>query len=377
MERIPITRPFFEEDIADILGDVRKILKTGRLILGPYTERFEKEFADYIGVKHAIAVNSCTTALTICMRYFGVEGKEVIIPTNTFISSPNSVIFEGGRPVLADMDPDTLCITSEEVRKRISGKTRGVMAVHIAGLVCPQIKEIKEICEDNNLFLLEDAAHANGATIDSKKAGSLGDAGCFSFYPTKIITTMTGGIITTNDSKLNEFARSLRHFGEGKKREVIEFGNDWVMSEISACLGIYQLKRLDDYIKRRNEIAKLYTKHISKMDNIKSLPVPANVRHSYYRYATLLSKDIDVTKLAEALKRRGIDTGSVYNPPCHLQPLYKKLFGFREGMFPVADDILPRILCLPVFIGLKDEEIGYITDCLKEELENDRNHSSG
>ncbi len=188
---------------------------------------------------------------------------------------------------------------------------------------------------------------------------------------------MTGGIITTNDSKLNEFARSLRHFGEGKKREVIEFGNDWVMSEISACLGIYQLKRLDDYIKRRNEIAEKYTRLISKMDNIKPLPVPANVRHSYYRYATLLSKDIDVTKLAEALKRRGIDTGSVYNPPCHLQPLYKKLFGFREGMFPVADDILPRILCLPVFIGLKDEEIGYITDCLKEELENDRNHSSG
>lgn len=377
MENIPITRPYFEEDAESIVSDVKKILKTGRLILGPYTEKFEKEFADYIGVKHAIALNSCTSALTICMKYFGAEGKEVIVPTNTFISSPNSVIFAGGMPVLADMGADTLCISLDEVQKRISRKTKGVMAVHIAGLVCPQIKEIRAICEDRKLFLVEDAAHACGSMIGDSKAGGIGDAGCFSFYPTKVITTTTGGIITTNDDKLNEFARSLRHFGEGKNREVMEFGNDWVMSEISAMLGTYQLKRLDDYIKRRNEIAKLYAKRISRMDNIRQLPSPSNIRHSYYRYATLLSKNINPAKLSEALKARGIETGSVYNPPCHLHPLYRKLFGFKQGMFPVAEDILPRILCLPVFIGLKSEEIDYITDCLKEELENDSNHSSG
>ncbi len=149
------------------------------------------------------------------------------------------------------------------------------------------------------------------------------------------------------------------------------------MSEIAAVLGENQLGKLENFVGRRNEVARIYESSLENVEGVTLFKTPSNIRHSYYRYATLLSKNINCTKLAEALKGRGIETGSVYYPPCHLQPLYKKLFGFREGMFPVADDVLPRILCLPLFIGLKDEEIAYITGCLKEELENDRNHSSG
>ena len=376
--KISSTKPHLE-DTDEILSDVRNVLKTGRLILGPYTKRFEKEFAEYIGVKHAVAVDSCTTALTICLRHLGAKGNEVIVPTNTFIASPNSVMFAGGIPKLVDMSPDSLCIDAGEIQKNITGKTKGVMAVHIAGLPCPQINEIRDMCSDKKLFLIEDCAHAPGATIDKKKVGSFSDAGCFSFYPTKVMTTQTGGMITTNDDSLAEYARMLRHHGARKGlTDISELGGDWVMSEISAVLGIHQLKNLDRHIRKRNTIAETYSKQISSMSGIKTFPVPGNTRHSYYKYPTLLSKSIDSARVTKnLLEKRGIETGGVYYPPCHLQPLYRDMFGFSEGMFPVADDILKRILCLPIHVGLSDDDVSYVIRCLKEELDDNSNHTSG
>ncbi len=368
---IPSTRPYFsEEDIAAIADEVRLILRSGRLIVGPYTEKLETMFREYCGVKHAVAVGSCCAALDICMRYFDVAGKEVIVPTNTFIATGNAVIYGGGNLVLADIKADTLCLDPAEISRRVTEKTKGVILVHVGGLPCPDTEEIRNICREKGLFLIEDVAHAHGATIDGNKAGSFGDAGCFSFYPTKVMTTCTGGMLTTNDSNLADFAFSLRHHGVGKGlTHIINLGYDWLMDEISALLGIYQLNALENNLTRRNEIAHKYDEGLVDVEGIALFKVPSNIRHSYYKYPVFLSEAYDKRKLAEKMQReRGVSLGSIYDPPCHLQPVYRRLFGYCEGAFPVADAILKRVSCLPVFFQMTDEQVDYVLESFRNIL---------
>lgn len=366
---IPSTIPYFsEEDIQAIAERVKTILKSGRLILGPYTRDFEKNFSEYCGVKHAIAVSSCTSALEIVLNYFDVKGTEVIVPTNTFVATCNAVIYSGGTPVLADINPGTLCIDPESLQEKISSRTKGVIIVHISGMISPEIEKIKEICRRNNLFLIEDAAHAHGATFNGQKTGNLVDAGCFSFYPTKVMTTCTGGMITTNDNSLAEFAISLRHHGVGKDlNNIINLGNDWLMDEISALLGIYQLKALEGNIKRRNEIAQKYSDHLKNIEGIGLFIMSPNIRNSYYKYPVVLSENIDKKKLIQKMDSKySITLGSIYDPPSHLQPAYQKFLGFKPGMFPAAEKILQKVVCLPMYVQITDEQIDYIVASLKE-----------
>ncbi len=367
--KVPSTIPFFrEEEMQPILDGVRSILSSGRLILGPYTREFEKNFSEYCGVKHAIAVSSCTSALEIVLRYMNVKGKEVIVPTNTFVATCNAVIYSGGTPVLADIDPDTLCIDPDSLLEKITPRTRGVIIVHISGFITNELEKIKEICKERNLFLIEDAAHAHGAMINGRKAGSLVDAGCFSFYPTKVMTTCTGGMVTTDNDGLADYAISLRHHGVGKDlNDIVNLGNDWLMDEISALLGIYQLKDLESNVKRRNEIAKKYEGYLKNIEEIKLFPVPPNIRYSYYKYPVLLSQHIDKKKLMEKMESiYGISLGSVYDPPSHLQPVFQKVFSFKKGMFPNAERTLRSVVCLPMFVQMTDEQIDHVARSFKE-----------
>ena len=368
---IPSARPFFsEEDIASISGEISNVLRSGRLILGPYTRRFEEQFREYCGVKRAVAVSSCTAALEIALRYFDVDRKEVIVPTNTFLATSNAVLYAGGTPVLADIRPETLCIDPDEVRRRITPLTRGVVVVHLAGLPCPDIGEILEICREHGLFLLEDAAHAHGATIDGRKTGSIGDAGCFSFYPTKVMTTCTGGMITTDNDKLADYAVSLRHHGVGSGlTQIVNLGNDWLMSEVTAVLGIYQLRALETSLQKRNSIARRYSEALADAESLQLFRVPPNIRHSYYKYVVFLSPAIDRRKLTERMnKEYGVELGSAYDPPCHLQPVYQRLFGYRFGMFAKADETLRHVCALPVFSQMTTDEVDYVARSLKSLL---------
>lgn len=368
---IPSAKPFFsDQDIQAISEDIRLILSGGRLILGPYTRRLENSFCEYIGVKYAAGVSSCTAALEICLRYFDIVGKEVIVPTNTFIASSNAVLFAGGQPVLADIKPETLCIDPADFQQKITPRTRGVIVVHIAGLPCPDIYEIKNVCRDKGLFLLEDVAHAHGATINGEKTGSIGDAGCYSFYPTKVMTTCTGGMITTNDERLSEYAVSLRHFGVGRGlHHIVNLGSDWLMDEISAVLGIYQLKGLEHNLAKRNDIARRYADSLADSEWVDLFPVPSDIRHSYYKYPIMLSPSVDKEELTGKMQTEyGIELGSIYDPPCHRQPVYQRLFNFREGMFPNADATLKRTCCLPVFPQMTAEEVSYVIQSLKSSL---------
>jgi perosamine synthetase len=368
---ITSAKPFFrEEDIKDISSEVSLILKSGRLILGPYTKRLEEIFAEYIGVKYAIAVSSCTAALQIALSFFDIKEKEVIVPTNTFLATSNAVIYSGGIPVLVDIHPDSLCLDPIDFQRRITPKTKGVIVVHVGGLPCPDIDAIRLICNERGLFLLEDVAHAHGGIIDGRKAGSLGNAGCFSFYPTKVMTTCTGGMITTDDDRLAEYAISLRHHGIGSGlTDIVNLGNDWLMDEISALLGIYQLKALESNIARRIAIATKYAEGLDNFGGIRLFKVPSNIRHSYYKYPVLLPSYVEKKVFVEKMEYEfGIDIGSIYDPPCHLQPIYKKLFGFYDGMFPVADQVLKKICCLPMFVQITDEEIEHVLESFKSLL---------
>ncbi len=368
---LPSTKPYFnKEDIPDMLQDIKKVLESGRLILGPYTKRFEEQFANYLGVKHTVAVNSCTTALEISLKYFDVKGRDVILPTNTFVATAVAVLNAGGKPILVDIDQDTLALDIEEAKQKVNSNTAGIIIVHIAGLITPKIGELKEFCKKNNLFLIEDAAHAHGAALNGKKAGSFGDAGCFSFYPTKVLTTATGGMIATDDERLVKFAQSSRHHGQGKSLEDIQnLGNDWVMNEVGAVLGIYQLKRLEKNLKKREEIADIYIKNLENLEGISLFTLPEKSRHSYYKFPVLLDKPVR-KKLAEYFKENDIEYGgSIYYPPIHLQPIFRRRFKYKKGMFPKAEDTLDRVFCLPLFPQMTEQEINKVIEIMKKGLE--------
>ncbi len=358
--------PFFsDESIIKILQEIESTLKTGKLTDGPQAQRFEAQFAEYSKVKYAVSVNSGTSALEIVLRYFKLKGREVIVPTNTFVATPNSVLFAGGKPVFADMKEDTLCIDPDDVRKKVSSNTAGLIVVHIAGLVCPQIHELRELCEDNDLFLIEDAAHAHGAMIDEKMAGTIADAGCFSFYPTKVMTSCEGGMITTDNQSLAETARCLRTCGQNNQKRAVMLGYNWRLNEVSCIIGRYQLENLEYFIRRRNEVARQYEKVLANVPGIRLFKTPSNARHSYYKYPVRLDDWIDREKLATILKEKhGIETGHVYYPPCHLQPFYRENFGTSESDLPVASYVLNKVMCLPMHVGVTKENVEYIKNSL-------------
>ena len=370
---VPPVKPYFlEEDIEKIKINIEKILQSGMLTLHTYTKEFENQFANMCHVKHAVAVNSGTSALEIALRIMNVKaGDEVLVPTNTFSATATAVIFAGAKPKLTDINPETLCIDMENIQKNITSKTKGVVVVHIGGLVCPELEEIEELCQERKLFLIEDAAHAHGSSINQKPAGSLGDAGCFSFYPTKVMTTGEGGMITTDNDKIAEKARILRDQGKENFNSniIIELGYNWRLPEISAAIGLTQLKRLPEIIKKRNEIAKYYNKELSKINGITPLKTPQNIVNNYYKYIALLDDGIDREKLKEKLRTKGVRcSGEVYWPPLHLQPIYKQLLGTKEGDFPQAEKVCKRMICLPLYTQMTMEDTKFVVEKLRETL---------
>lgn len=368
---IPPVRPYFpSEDIEEIKLHVEKILQSGMLTLHTYTKEFEEKFAKLCDVKYAVAVNSGTSALEIVLRALKVKG-EVLVPTNTFTATAATVFFAGAKPKLTDINPETLCIDVDNIQQNLSPKTKAIIVVHIGGFICPEIEEIRELCLEEKLFLIEDAAHAHGSMIKNKPAGSLGDAGCFSFYPTKVITMGEGGVITTDNNEIMEKAKILRDQGKENfsSNVIVELGYNWRLPEISAAIGIIQLKRLREIVEKRNTIAKYYNKALKKIGEVETVKTPSNILNNYYKYIVLLEKGIDREKLKEKLRAKGVFcSGEVYWPPLHLQPIYKKLLKTKEGDFPNAEDACKRMLCLPLYAQMTTEEAQYVVEKLNEAI---------
>ena len=370
---IPPVKPYFPtKDINHLKADIEDILRSGMLTSWTYTKKFEDMFAKSCHVKHAVAVSSGTSALEITLRCLGVKNSdEVLVPTNTFTATAAAVFFAGAKPVLTDINSESLCIDVENVQRNITRKTKGIIAVHIGGLVCPEMRALKETCENRGMFLVEDAAHAHGSSIDGQPAGSLGDVGCFSFYPTKVMTTGEGGMITTNSDDVARKARILRDQGKESfySSRIVELGYNWRMSEISAALGLLQLKRLPKMVENRNKLASYYDRELSQLTEITPLKVPSNIVTNYYKYIALLDGGIDRDVFKGELRKRGVKCGGeVYWPPLHLQPVYKRLLGSEKGSFPVAEDICRRMVCPPIFGQMTQDEAEYVIEKIHDVL---------
>ena len=352
-----------------------EVLNSGYLAMSKKVLHFEELFAKFIGVKFAVAVNSGTSALEIPLRALNVRNKSVIIPTNTFMTTPLAAIHGGAKVIFADISSKNLSIEPKEIEKRITNKTVGVIPVHIGGVISSQWREIEKICKKNNLFILEDAAHAHGSQFNKQKAGSLGIAAGFSFYPTKVLTAGEGGMITTNNRSLYKKFLILRDHGKQDPEKNIhtEFGYNWRLSEISAVLGIQQVERADKKLYERRKIAKLYDKMLANIPNLKLLEIPTEVKSSYYKYMIFVDRSQRDKIKKKMEKSFGISLpGEVYNRLCHSQPVFKKnkkeLIKRGEQKFKNAEKISSEQLCLPLYVGLKEIEIRYIVDSLKKTL---------
>ena len=372
-EPIQGVRPYFPpEEIAWITQQIRKVLTEGILTVGDEVKQFEKQFADYVGVRHAIAVSDGTVALEVPLRYYDLKGGEVIVPTNTFMASPNAVVLAGGMPVFADMEGPSLCVGLEQIKRQHTNQTKGVMVVHISGFICQEIDAIRAYCKKHHLFLIEDAAHAHGARWNGKRAGNLADVGAFSFFPTKIMTTGEGGMITTNNDALAEFAKLFRNHGvrEGKAAHEV-FGYNSQMDEVRGVLGRSQLRTVDTVLATRRKIARQYEAGLKSVKGLKLIRLPKGMEASYYKYPVIVSTLALRNALAEALKtQHGIKVGSVYWPPCHLHPVVPsrpELYGVR-GPYPIAEKILPSIVCLPIHPQLDPPSVKQIIDAVKTEI---------
>ena len=362
--KVPQAKPCIpEEDVAALLEDFAQILRGGRLTMGPYLERFEQEFAACVGAEHAVGMSSGTAPLEVALRHWGVAGGDVLVPTNTFIASANAALLAGGRPVLCDIDPQTLSSGLPQIEERLTARAVAVVVVHIAGLIAPDIEAIRSFCRARGLFLLEDAAHAHGASADGQLAGSLGHAAGFSFFPTKPMTTGEGGMLTTDDEQLAAFARSFRTHGMAAEgRSLVRLGSNYRLPELSAALGLRQLARLDEFVAERNRLAARYRHELTRLGLAHILlPEFADRVHAYYKFPVCLPLGWDRGRVAAALRDRyGIEAGSAYWPPCHLEPFYQRELGYRQGDFPVAEAVLKRIVALPMFYGLCDEEVAAV-----------------
>ena len=362
---------FPEEDKEEISAKTEEILATGQLTVGKYGKQFEKEFATYIGARYAVTVSSGTSALQIILRTLDIQGYSVIVPTNTFFATPAAVLHAGGKVIFADAT-ENLCLDPESVERNIREDTRGVIIVHIGGVIPSQVRQVQQICQAHNLFLIEDAAHAHGSTLDGAIAGNFGVAAAFSFYPTKVITSGEGGMIVTNDEKVYQRALVFRDQGKAGFHGNIhtELGDNWRMSEIHAVIGLSQFHRLEEFIQHRRSIARIYDAGLQKLSGITALKLSSEVKSNYYKYTAILDEGLDRAAIKKELKEkyRVALSGEVYELPCHLQPIFKDLDGYKEGDYPVAEDLCRRMICLPVSAVMTEEETEYVLDCLRRVL---------
>lgn len=368
--KVPAASIYFPpEDRATILEQIDKILQTGQLTLGTYGRQFEERFAAKIGVAHAVAVSSGTSAIEIPLRALGVAGKEVLVPTNTFFATPAAVLHAGGRVRFIDTDPATLSVDMDHLRAAIGPETAGVIVVHIGGIVTPHMDAIRALCDARGIWLFEDAAHAQGSTLDGRSAGTWGDAASFSFYPTKVMTSGEGGMIVTNDDRIAEEARIYRD--QGKAGFLTNFhtrlGNNWRMSEVHAVLGLSQLARLDEFIAHRNHIAAIYDEGLPGLPDVTPIRPPENGVSCDYKYPVLLPVGVDRAAFKQRLREEWevSCSGEVYDVPCHEQPVFAE---WKTESLPHAEDICARHLCLPISATMTDAQARHVLTALSAVL---------
>jgi len=371
--KIPYFTPWINQNDKN---SVRKALDNRWLTNGPILEKFENKIKNFVGTKFSAGVGSATHALHLALRSLDIGlGDEVIVPTFTFTATANSVRYCGAKPILVDVDVNTFNISPDEIRKKITKKTKAIIPVHYGGQSC-DMDEIMALAKKYHLYVVEDCAHSLGSTYKGKKSGSFGDLGCFSFYATKVITTGEGGMVTTNSKLFNEKVRLLRsqamsiqakdrEKGAKWKYDIIDLGYNYRLDELRSSLGLSQFERIGQINKLRQKVAKRYDSKISK---IKGLSIPfqkAKRNHIYHLYTIKVEKEYPLTRdqLFKKLHKNGIGT-SVQYYPLHLMSEFKNEHKNMNN-FKISNMLKDKVLCLPIFPKMTNKEIDYVVSALK------------
>ncbi|MFC1677662.1 DegT/DnrJ/EryC1/StrS family aminotransferase [Planctomycetota bacterium] len=369
--RVHLSRPdITEKEIAEVTA----VLRTPNLALGPKLPEFEQAFAKYTGRKHAVAVNSGTSGLFLCMQALGIgPGDEVITTPFTFIASATSIMMAGAKPVFVDIDPVTLNIDPEKIEERITGKTKAILPVEVFG-VAADFDKICQIAKKHNLLVIEDSCEALGSTLNGKKAGTFGKMSVFAFYPNKQITTGEGGIILTDDEDLADICVSLRNQGRGKDTGWlghVRLGYNYRLSDINCALGIVQLSRIDEIKAKRQQVAKWY-REVLVDDNRLIIPTEQpNCDTNWFVFVVRLTENFDLDQRNSILTQLS-DSGigvSNYFPPVHFQPFIVEQLGHKPGDFPITEQVAARTIALPFYNNLTKDAISIVCTELKEILD--------
>jgi perosamine synthetase len=361
--RIPIARPFF---IEETVQDISQVLKSGYLTQGLKTAKFEEEFKTRVGAKYAYAVSSGTAALHAAYATVLKPGDEVIVPDFTFISTASTVVFARGKPVFADIDEETLTIDPEDVREKITSKTKAIAPVQLFGNAA-DMKPLGEIADEHGLYLVNDAAQAHGTTIDGKDVGSFDDLNCYSFYPTKTLTTGEGGLVTTNSKELYDKGKLFRNHGQQTSYLSVSLGLNYRMTDVAAVIGLNQLRLFDEFLAKRKRNAKALSEGLGRIRGLKPQKPGKGVGHSYSYYTIIM--DIDQFKCSRdefvnALKAENIECIVYYPIPLSKQPALKR-FGSKTKCL-VAEDVSKRVFSVPVHPSLSENDLAKVLKALEK-----------
>jgi dTDP-4-amino-4,6-dideoxygalactose transaminase len=367
-----------EEEVAA----VSEVIRSGWLTMGPKTFEFEKQFADYVGADQAIAVSTCTAALHLALEAAGVRaGDEVLVPTTTFTATAEAVTYLGAKPVLVDVEPDTMNLDPEDAAGRVTDRTKAIIPVHLGGQPC-DMEEIHALAKRHGLRVIEDAAHALPAEYQGKRIGQVSEFTCFSFYATKTLTTGEGGMLTTSNSDAADRIRLMRLHGierDAWKRyradgswfyEILEAGFKYNLTDMQSAIGLAQLRKCDALRAARESIAKQYSEAFSEVDELMVPEIRADRRTAWHLYILRLRLDrleSNRNDFVNALQRRGV-TCSVHFIPLHLQPYYQGAYGYAEGDLPSAEKQYESCLSLPLYPGMQERDIYHVIASVFESL---------
>ncbi len=367
--KVPYFVPWINDDDKKY---VMRALNQHWLTNGPIVKKFEEKICNFIGSKYSVGVGSGTHALHLAVRSLGIGlGDEVIVPTLTFAATANAVSYCGAKPILSDVDLDTFNISTDEIKKKITKRTKAIIVVHYGGQSC-DMNEIMLLAKKHNLFVIEDCAHSLGSTYRNHKCGNIGHVNCFSFYPTKVITTGEGGMVTTNTSQIYNKIKLLKSQGMNIlpadreaaaqwRYDIVDLGYNYRLDEIRASLGLSQANRINEINETRIKIAAKYDERIKKIKGISIPKTKSDRNHIYHLYTIKIEKDFDLTRdeLFQKLHKNGIST-SVQYYPLHLMSYNKTTYRNKNKEFPNANLLKDQILSLPIYPTMTTKQIEYV-----------------
>jgi dTDP-4-amino-4,6-dideoxygalactose transaminase len=369
--QIKVLKPFYldltDAEIANIQNELGNVLRSGQLILGKHTDAFEAAYAKYVGTKYAVSFNTATSVLEVLCVVNGAKGKKVAVASNTNFASVEAIIRAGGEPVFIDMTFDYF-VPNLDVLKHAVDKhgVQGVMWVHIGGIIAPDFAQVVDYCRSRGLFLIEDAAHAHGSWLGGKSAGAFADGGAFSFFPTKVMTTMEGGMLTTDNEEHAALAKSIRN--QGKRHAAYgglhyDHGNSWRISEIAAYIGLVQLAKLDKMTATRQAAVNIVAARMKQI-GVGFCDTSHMDRASQYKFIIRLPDGLKLDDVKKASQDQGVICGGgVYEVPCHQQPVFADI-RFDAAELKNTDEWCPRHVCPPITSGTTVEDAHRIADVL-------------